>query len=86
MVVTHFEIWAASQISEVIDQSHRIWQSNGPAAHVSRFAEPLGGAGSIAGRALRKWSFSAIPGCYCSQITANSVIAKSGIRRFPPRL
>jgi hypothetical protein len=28
-VVTHFEIWAASQISAIMDQSHRIWQSNG---------------------------------------------------------
>jgi hypothetical protein len=36
-VVTHFEIWAASQISAVMDQSHRIWQSNGSAAHVARF-------------------------------------------------
>src|ERR1700759_5308632 len=52
--VTHFEIWAASQNSAVMEQSHRIWQSNGSAAHVARFVEPPGGAGSIAGLPLRK--------------------------------
>jgi hypothetical protein len=64
-VVTHFEIWAVSRISAVIDQCHRAWQSNGSAAHVARFVEPPGGAGSIAGQALRKqvalgrsWLFS----------------------------
>jgi hypothetical protein len=52
--MTHFEICAASQISEVIDQSHRIWQSNSSAAHVARFVEPPGAAGSIAGLRHRK--------------------------------
>jgi hypothetical protein len=37
-----------------MDQSHRIWQSNGSAAHVARFVEPLDGAGGIAGLPLRK--------------------------------
>src|SRR5271156_6321125 len=37
-----------------MDQSHRIWQSDGSAAHVARFVEPPGGAGSIAGLPLRK--------------------------------
>ena len=37
-----------------MDQSHRIWQSNGSAAHVARFVEPPGGAGSIAGLSLSK--------------------------------
>jgi hypothetical protein len=32
-VVTHFEIWGASQICAVMDQSHRIWQRNSSAAH-----------------------------------------------------
>ena len=47
-VVPHFEIRAASQISAVMDQSHRIWQSNGSAANVARFVEPPARAGSIA--------------------------------------
>jgi hypothetical protein len=45
---------AASQISAVMDQSHRIWQSNGSAANVARIVEPPGGASSIAGLPLRK--------------------------------
>jgi hypothetical protein len=47
-VVTHFEIWAASQISAVMDQSHRNWQSNGSAADVARLVEPPVRADSIA--------------------------------------
>jgi hypothetical protein len=31
-----------------MDQSHRIWQCNGSAAHVARFVEPPVKAGSIA--------------------------------------
>jgi hypothetical protein len=31
-VVTHFEIWAASQVSAIMNQSHQIWQSDGSAA------------------------------------------------------
>jgi hypothetical protein len=53
-VVTHFEIWTASQISAVIDQSHRIWQRNGSAAHAARFVKPPVRAGSIARLPLRK--------------------------------
>jgi hypothetical protein len=48
-----------------MDQSHRIWQSNGSVAHVARFVEPPDGGGSIAGLPLRKqvalglsWLFS----------------------------
>jgi hypothetical protein len=37
-----------------MDQSHRIWQSNGSAAHVARFVEPPVRAGSIARLPLRK--------------------------------
>jgi hypothetical protein len=54
-VVTHFEIWAASQISVIMDQSHRIWQSNDSAAHV---------AGSWNRRVGTAW-----PGCpRCKQV------------------
>jgi len=53
-VVTHFETWAVSQISEVMDESHRIWQSIGSRAQVARFVKPPVGAGSIAGLPLRK--------------------------------
>ena len=60
-----FEIWAASQISAIMDHSHRIWQSNGSVTHVARFVELPDGAGSIAGLPLREqvtlglsWLFS----------------------------
>jgi hypothetical protein len=36
-----------------MDQSHRIWQSSGSAAHVARLVEPPVGAGSIAGLPVR---------------------------------
>jgi len=41
-------------ISTIMDQSHRIWLSNGSVAHVARFVEPPDWAGSIAGLPLRK--------------------------------
>jgi hypothetical protein len=44
----YIALTAASQISAIMDQSHRIWQSNGAAAHLAPFLEPPGGAGSIA--------------------------------------
>jgi len=37
-----------------MDQSHRIWQSNGSAANVARLVESPGEASSIAGLSLRK--------------------------------
>jgi hypothetical protein len=82
-VVTHFEIWAASQISAVMDQSHRIWQSNGSAAHVARFVwnRRLGPAALPQVALDLFWMF----GCFCSQVTANSVIAKSEIQGILPR-
>src|SRR5271155_5725892 len=67
-------------------QSHRIWQSNGSAAHVARFVEPPGGAVALPDCPFANRSPSAAPGCFCSQITANAVIAKSEIRGLLPRL
>jgi hypothetical protein len=74
-------------------QSHRIWQSKGSAAHVARFVEPPGGAGSIAGLPLRKqvalgrsWLFLQPNNSQCSncqirntRTSAASVILTLGI-------
>jgi hypothetical protein len=49
--------------------------SNGLGFHdVSQVPEFLRKFRQITALPLRKWSSSAIPGCFCSQITANSVI------------
>ena len=76
------KIWTASQISEVMDQSHRIWRSNGSAAHGARFVEPPVRAGSIARLPPSQTGRPTSSGCFCSQITANAVIAKSEIQDF----
>ena len=39
-VVTHFKIWTAIRICEVMAQSPQIWESNGSATDVPRFVEP----------------------------------------------
>jgi hypothetical protein len=75
-VVTHFEIWAASQISAVMDQSHRFWQSNGSATDVARLVEPPVGAGSIAGLPFRKQVALGRAWLFLQQIIASSVIAE----------
>src|SRR5260370_7193708 len=74
----------ASDNAESMYQSHRIWQSNGSAAHLARFVEPPGGAGSIAALPLRKQFPPVPPACFCNQLTANPVIAKSDKQRLLP--
>jgi hypothetical protein len=83
--MTHFEIWAASQISEVMVQSHRIWQSNSSAAHVARFMEPPGGGGGTAGLPFANGPPSALLAVFavfCSETSAKSdmvrVLASAG--------
>ena len=74
--MTHVEIWATSQISEVMDQSHRIWQSNSSAAHLARFVEPPGGAGGICRTASSQTGsprpLLAVFAVLCSQTSAKS--------------
>jgi hypothetical protein len=85
-VVTHFETWAASQISKVIDESHRIWQSAGSGAQLARFVTPPVRAAALPDCPFANRSSSTDPGCFCSQITANAVVAKSEIRGLLLRL
>jgi hypothetical protein len=67
--------------SAIVYQSHRIWQSNGSAAHVGPVRGTTGWrAVALSDCPSQTGSPSAAPGCFCSQITANAVIARSEIR------